>query len=46
MQEIAHNPWGELVFYFKGTHDQFRILGKLQTITHDEMDEESQRVRC
>lgn len=32
IDEIAHQPWGELCWYFPKTREQFRILGQLQSV--------------
>ena len=44
MQEISSNPYSEVCFWFGGSYDQFRLLGKLMCISAEEMDPELQQV--
>lgn len=32
IEEIARSPWGEVAWYFPGTREQFRLLGRLTVV--------------
>ena len=39
IQEIEHQPWGEICWYFTKTREQFRLRGQLRVVYTDEQDE-------
>jgi hypothetical protein len=45
MGEIAHQPWGEVCWYFEDTWEQFRLLGLVNVIGNDEEDPRKKEVR-
>lgn len=34
IDHMAHQPWGEICWYFPKTREQFRLLGSLALVTH------------
>ncbi|MDX2254065.1 MAG: pyridoxamine 5'-phosphate oxidase family protein [Pseudanabaenaceae cyanobacterium bins.39] len=44
-QQIQHNPWAEVSWYFPKTRSQFRILGKMLIIDQQDQDLERQNLR-
>jgi pyridoxamine 5'-phosphate oxidase len=42
-EEIVHNPWAEVCWYFAKTREQFRIAGKLQLIDAQSTDYQPER---
>jgi pyridoxamine 5'-phosphate oxidase len=44
-EQIAHNPWAEVCWYFPNTREQFRLTGTLQLIRATESDEGLQKAR-
>jgi hypothetical protein len=45
MGEIAHQPWGEVCWYFEDSWEQFRLLGLVDVIGNDEEDPRKMEVR-
>lgn len=45
MGEASANPWGELLFWFAPSGQQFRLLGKVTMVTADTADPALQKVR-
>jgi PPOX class probable FMN-dependent enzyme len=38
IEQIAHQPWGELCWYFSDTREQFRLLGQLTLVQEGQDD--------
>eukprot|EP00243_Klebsormidium_subtile_P004119 TRINITY_DN17900_c0_g1_i1.p1 TRINITY_DN17900_c0_g1~~TRINITY_DN17900_c0_g1_i1.p1 ORF type:complete len:221 (+),score=59.30 TRINITY_DN17900_c0_g1_i1:140-802(+) len=45
MTDVAHQPWGEVCWYFEDTWEQFRLLGLVGVIGCDEEDPCKQEAR-
>lgn len=45
IEQIAHQPEGELCWYFTETREQFRLGGTLRLVTHEHEDPDSVRIR-
>ena len=45
VDHIGKNPWGELVYWFGKTNEQYRISGRLELIGDNESDEDLDRAR-
>lgn len=45
MADLAHQPWGEICWYFEDTWEQFRLFGLVGVIGCDEEDPRKQEVR-
>lgn len=44
-EQIHHQPWAEVCWYFPNTREQFRILGKLTLVGENHPDPELQTAR-
>jgi pyridoxamine 5'-phosphate oxidase len=45
VQQITHNPWAEVCWYFSKTREQFRIAGQLQLISELSVEYQAARVQ-
>lgn len=45
VDQILHQPWGEVCWYFTNTREQFRLAGELTLIDGNYLDPELQKAR-
>jgi PPOX class probable FMN-dependent enzyme len=45
IEQIAHQPWGEICWYFPNTREQFRLTGKLTLVAADHPDPNLRQAR-